>query len=226
MKFFRPEAIEMSIETRNLKAALQQIRERPKKGNFSESIELIINLRDIDMKKPEGRIQEKIQLPRSLDKKVNVCVLANGDLALRARRGGADLVLEGSEIEGLMNDKKRQRQIAKSMDSFIAEAPLMPLVGRVFGAILGPRGKMPTPVAPTVNIEEEIGRHRRTVLVRTRGQPVLQCRVGTEGMSDDDLVENAQAVLSRVAGKLKRGLRNIESVYLKTTMGASVKVKV
>jgi len=77
-----------------------------------------------------------------------------------------------------------------------------------------------------VNIEEEIGKHRRMVLVRTRGQPVLQCRVGTEDMLDDDLVENALAVLSRVAGKLKRGLRNIESVYLKTTMGASVKVKV
>lgn len=216
----------MSIETGNLKAALEELRESRKKGNFSQSIELIINLRDVDMKKPEGRIQEKIELPHSLDKKVNVCVFANGDMALRARRGGADLVLESAEIEGLMNDKKRQRQIAKSMDSFIAAAPLMPIIGRVFGAILGPRGKMPTPVAPTANIEEEIEKHRKMILIRTRGQPVLQCRVGTEGMSDDELVENVQAVLSRVAGKLKRGVKNIEAVYVKTTMGPSVKVNI
>ena len=216
----------MSIEKGSLKAALKEVRESPEKRNFNQSIELIINLRDVDMKKPEGRIQEKIELPRSLDKKVNVCVFANGDMALRARRGGADLVLESAEIEGLMNDKKRQRQIAKSMDSFIAAAPLMPIVGRVFGAILGPRGKMPTPVAPTANIEEEIGRHRRMILIRTRGQPVLQCRVGTEGMSDDELVENIQAVLSRVSGKLKRGVKNIEAVYLKTTMGPSVRVNI
>ena len=216
----------MSIEKGSLKAALKEARESPAKRNFSQSIELIINLRDVDMKKPEGRIQEKMELPRSLDKKVNVCVFANGDMALRARRGGADLVLESAEIEGLMNDKKRQRQIAKSMDSFIAAAPLMPIVGRVFGAILGPRGKMPTPVVPTANIEEEIGRHRRMILIRTRGQPVLQCRVGTEGMSDDELVENIQAVLSRVSGKLKRGVKNIEAVYVKTTMGPSVRVNI
>ena len=216
----------MSTETGNLKAALKEMRESRKKGNFNQSIELIINLRDVDMKKPEGRIQEKIELPRSLDKEVSVCVFANGDMALRARRGGADLVLESAEIEGLMNDKKRQRQIAKSMDAFIAAAPLMPLVGRVFGAILGPRGKMPTPVAPTANIEEEIGKHRKMILIRTRGQPVLQCRVGTEGMSDDELVENIQAVLSRVTGRLKRGVKNIEAVYVKTTMGPSVRVNI
>lgn len=216
----------MSIETGKLRAAFKEMREGSKKGNFNQSIELIINLRDLDMKKPEGRIEDKIELPRPLDKKVNVCVFANGDMALRARRGGADLVLEGVEIEGLTNDKKKQRQIAKNMDSFIAAAPLMPLVGRVFGPILGPRGKMPAPVAPTANIEEEIRRHRRMVLIRTRGQPVLQCRVGTEGMSDDEIIENIQAVLTRIVRRLKRGLKNVGSIHIKTTMGPSVKVSI
>ena len=216
----------MSIETGKLRAAFKEMRERSKKGNFNQSIELIINLRDLDMKKPEGRIEDKIELPRPLDKKVNICVFANGDMALRARRGGADLVLESVEIEGLTNDKKKQRQIAKNMDSFIAEAPLMPLVGRVFGPILGPRGKLPAPVAPTANIEEEIRRHRKMVLIRTRGQPVLQCRVGTEGMSDDEIIENIQAILTRIVRRLKRGLKNIGSIHIKTTMGPSVKVSI
>jgi len=216
----------MSAEAKNLKTALTQLREKTEKRSFNQSIELIISLSDIDMKKPEGRIQENIELPHSLGRKVNIGVFANGDMALRARRAGADLVLESAEIESLANDKKRQRQIANSMDSFIASAPLMPLVGRVFGAILGPRGKMPVPVAPTANIEEEIEKQKRIILVRARGQPILQCRVGSENMSDEEISENIQAVLNRIRGKLKRGTKSIDAIYIKPTMGHPVKVSI
>jgi len=216
----------MSIETNNIKSALKEAREKSKKRNFNQSVELIINLRDVDVKKPENRIQETVELPYALDKKVGVCVFADGDMALRARRAGADLVLESADIEGLMNDKKRQREIAKSMNSFIAAAPLMPLIGRVFGPILGPRGKMPTPVPPTANIEELIERHRRIVRLRARDQPVIHCRVGTASMSDDEIAENIQTVIRRIVRKLRRGIKNIDSIYVKLTMGPSVKVNI
>ncbi|HIE18369.1 TPA: 50S ribosomal protein L1, partial [Candidatus Bathyarchaeota archaeon] len=201
-----------------------EAREKSKKRNFNQSVELIINLHEVDVKKPENRIQESIELPYALDKNVGVCVFANGDMALRARRAGADLVLESTDIEGLMNDKKRQREIAKSINSFIAAAPLMPLIGRVFGPILGPRGKMPMPVPPTANIEELIERHRRIIRVRARDQPVIHCRVGTESMSDDEIAENIQTVIRRVARRLRRGIKNVDSIYVKMTMGPSVKV--
>jgi len=216
----------MSIETANIKSALKEAREKSKKRNFNQSVELIINLRDVDVKKPENRIQESIELPYALDKKVGICVFADGDLALRARRAGADLVLESADIEGLMNNKKRQREIAKSMNSFIAAAPLMPLVGRVFGPILGPRGKMPTPVPPTANIEEAIERHKRIIRIRARDQPVIHCRVGTESMSDDEIAENIQTVIRRIARRLRRGIKNIDSIYVKMTMGPPVKVNI
>ena len=216
----------MSIEINNIKSALKEAREKSKKRNFNQSVELIINLRDVDVKKPENRIQETIELPHALDKKVGVCVFANGDMALRARRAGADMVLESADIEGLMNNKKRQREIAKSINSFIAAAPLMPLIGRVFGPILGPRGKMPTPVPPTANIEELIERHRRIVRVRARDQPVIRCRVGTESMSDDEIAENIQTVIRRVTRRLRRGIKNVDSIYVKMTMGPAVKVNI
>ncbi|MBS7648490.1 MAG: 50S ribosomal protein L1 [Candidatus Bathyarchaeia archaeon] len=215
----------MSVERKRLKEALKELRDKTNKRNFNQSIELIINLQDVDISKPENRIQEVIELPHPIGKKVNVCVFASGDAALRARRAGADMVLEREEIESLAGDKKRQRQIAKQIDSFIATAPMMPIVGRVFGAILGPRGKMPTPIPPTADIEREIERHRRLVMVRTRGQPVLSCRVGTENMIDDDIIDNIEAVLRRIEGKLKRGIKNIASIYIKTSMGPPIKVK-
>ncbi len=43
-------------------------------------------------------------------------------------------------------------------------------------------------------------------------------------MADEEIAENVQAVIRRVEAKLKRGIKNIRSVSLKTTMGPSVKI--
>jgi large subunit ribosomal protein L1 len=215
----------MSLDKKALLTFVKQAKEKSKKRNFSQSIELIINLRDIDVKKPEGRIQELIELPHAVGKETKICVFASGELALKAKRAGADLVMDRRELEVLGGDKKRQRALAQTYDFFIAEAPLMPLVGKILGSALGPKGRMPTPVPPTANIAEHIKRLRKTVLVRLRGQPVLQCRVGSEEMPEEQVAENISAVLRRIEAKLKKGLKNIESIYVKTTMGQPVKMK-
>jgi len=40
-----------------------------------------------------------------------------------------------------------------------------------------------------------------------------------------DIIDNIEAVINRVEGKLGRGIRNISSIYIKATMGPSIKVK-
>lgn len=215
----------MSLDTKAIIEAVKQIREQPGKRKFNQTIELIINLRDIDMKKPEAKIQETIELPHTPSKKAKVCVIASGELALKAKKAGAELVVGNPELEALTTDKKRQKQLANNYDVFIAEAPLMPLVGRTLGSILGPRGKMPKPVPPTVDIKVQMRKLRKTVNVRLRGQPILQCAVGSEDMKDEEITGNIMAVVRRIEGRLKRGLKNIMSIHLKTTMGKPVKIK-
>jgi large subunit ribosomal protein L1 len=83
---------------------------------------------------------------------------------------------------------------------------------------------MPTPVPPNANISVELEKRRKTVQVRLRGQPILQCIVGTEDMGDNEIAENVLAVVRRLEGKLKRGIKNIRSLRLKTTMGTPVKI--
>jgi len=214
----------MSLDTKTLEA-VKQVREQTKKRKFTQSLELIINLRDIDMKKPEAKIQETIELPHTPNKKRKVCVIATGELALKAKKAGAELVIGKAELEALATDKKRQKQLANNHDVFLAEAPLMPFVGKTLGSILGPRGKMPKPIPPTADIKPQIARWRKTVNIRLRGQPVLQCAIGTEDMTDEELSENIMVVVRRLEGKLKRGLKNIMSIYLKPTMGSPVKIK-
>lgn len=216
----------MPIEQKTLLSALKEVKEKSGKRNFTQSVELILNLQDIDMKSPEGRLQENVELPYPPAEKTNkICVIATGELALKAKRANADLVLDKAELEGLAGKKKDLRKLANEYDFFIAEAPLMPLVGKVLGPALGPRGKMPIPVPPTADIESLLKKYRRTVVVRMRNQPVIQCRVGTENMKEEELAENVQAVLRVVEGKLKRGMKNIKSICIKTTMGAPVKIK-
>jgi len=214
----------MPLNMKSILDAVKEAKDKSKKRNFAQSVELVINLRDVDPKKPENKIQELIELPYPAGKESKICVIASGEMALKAKRAGANLVIERGNLEALMGDKKKQKELAKTYDFFIAEAPLMPLVGKSLGAILGPRGKMPTPVPPTANIVDQIEKHRKMVLLRMRGQPVLQCRVGNENMVDKEIAENAQVVVGRIEGKLKRGIKNIRSIHLKTTMGPQVKV--
>lgn len=215
----------MPLNTKTILDAIKEVKGKSEKRNFVQSIELVINLQDVDPKKPENRIQELIELPYPHGKENRICVVASGEMALKAKRAGADLVVKRGDLEGLMGDKKKQKELAKTYDFFIAEAPLMPIVGRSLGATLGPKGKMPTPISPTANVADQIKKHRKTVLMRLRGQPVLQCRVGNENMPDEEIAQNVEAVIRRIEGKLKRGTKNIRSIHLKTTMGSPVKVK-
>ena len=214
----------MPLNTKTILNAIKEVKDKSKKRDFIQSVELVINLQDVDPKKSGNRIQELIELPHPAGKESKICVIATGEMALKAKKAGANLVIKRGDLEALMGDKKKQKELAKTYDFFIAEAPLMPLVGKSLGATLGPRGKMPTPVPPTANIVDQIEKHRKMVLLRMRGQPVLQCRVGNENMADKEMAENIQTVVKRIEGKLKRGIKNIKSIHLKTTMGTPVKV--
>jgi large subunit ribosomal protein L1 len=216
----------MSLDTNVLLKSVKEAKSKAEKKKFTQSVELIINLRDIDMKKPESKIQESIELPYAVTKQSRICVIASGELALKARRAEADLVIERAELEALAGDKKKQKALVNDYDYFIAEAPLMPTVGRVLGAVLGPKGRMPTPVAPNANIVDLIEKQRKIVQIRLRGQPVLQCRIGTEDMPDEQIAENIETVIRRLEGKLKRGLKNIRSIIIKTAMGPPIKLTV
>jgi len=206
--------------------ALGELRKNLTKRKFSQSIDLVVRLREVDLKKPENRINETIPLPNPPEKALKICVIASGDLGTRAKAAGADMLVTRQDMDALSKDKKAARKLAQDYDFFIAEAPLMPLVGRSLGSFLGPRGKMPTPVPPSAAIDQIISNHRKMVRVRMREQPVLQCRVGTESMSDDKLVENIQAVVSRIEQKLERGFKNVGEILLKATMSKPVKISI
>jgi large subunit ribosomal protein L1 len=215
----------MPLDKKTILDAVKEAKEKSGKKKFNQTVDLILNIVEIDMKSPEGKIQEVVELPHATGKPNKVCVIASGELALKARRANADSVIERADLEGLAGKKKELRKLAEEYDIFISEAPLMPLVGRILGPVLGPRGKMPVPVAPNADIASLIAKHRKTIVVRMRNQPIIQCSVGTENMNEEELFDNIQTVLRVLEGKLKRGFKNIKLAYIKTSMGTPVKIK-
>ena len=215
----------MPLDQKTILTAVKEAREKSEKRKFNQSVELILKLQDIDMKSPEAKIQEVVELPHGLEKPNKICVIAQGELAMKAKRANADHVVERSELEGMAGKKQEMRKIANQYDFFIAEVPLMPLIGKTLGSVLGPRGKMPVPVPPSADIASLIAKHRKTVTIRLRNQPTLQSRIGMENMKDEEITDNIMAVLRVLEGKLKRGMKNIKFAYIKMAMGGPVKIK-
>lgn len=215
----------MPLDKKTVVDAVKQAKEKSGEKKFNQTVDLILNIQEVDMKAPEGKIQEVVELPHATAKPNKVVIVASGELALRARRANADKVIERADLDALAGKKKDLRKLANDYDVFISEAPLMPMVGRTLGPVLGPRGKMPIPVPPNADIDALLAKHRKTVVVRMRSQPIVQVSVGSESMSEDELWDNINAVLRVLEGRLKRGLKNIKNVYIKTAMGTPVKVK-
>jgi large subunit ribosomal protein L1 len=215
----------MPLDKKTIVDAVKEAKEKSGQKKFNQTVDLILNIQEIDMKAPEGKIQEVVELPHSTGKPNKVCVIASGELAFKARKANADRVIEKAELDGLAGKKKDLRKLASEFDVFVSEAPLMQLVGRILGPVLGPRGKLPVPVPPNADIASLIAKHRKTIVVRMRNQPIIQCSVGTENMSEEELFDNIQVVLRVLEGKLKRGLKNIKLAYIKTSMGTPVKIK-
>jgi large subunit ribosomal protein L1 len=215
----------MPLDNKTILEAIKQAKTKSGGKKFNQTVDMILDITEIDMKAPEGKIQEVVELPKPTGKPNKICVVASGEFALKARNAQADFVIERADLEGLAGKKKDLRKLAESYDIFVSEAPLMPLVGRILGPVLGPRGKMPIPVPPNADINAILARNRKTVVVRMRAQPIIQVSFGTEKMSDEDLVENAQTILRVLDGKLKRGLKNVKYVFIKTSMGEPVKIK-
>jgi large subunit ribosomal protein L1 len=208
----------------NIEEAVRQAIEAAPARKFTESVDLAINLHNIDLSQPANRIDAEIVLPHGVGKPTKIAVFAAGETALRAKSAGADRVISPDEITALAGDKRAARKIAEEYKFFIAETRYMPAIGKSLGAILGKRGKMPTPLPPTQDVAPQIARLKNIVRIRSRDRPTFHMTVGNRSMEAKEIAENVDAIVTRLEQTLKDGRQNLKSVYVKTTMGPAKRV--
>lgn len=212
----------------DVKQAIVYLKANSKKRKFAQKIDLIVNVKDLDLKKPEQQVDLFVALPKTRTKKTRICALIGPELAEQAKTNMDSIVLHDQFIQ-YAQDPKKIKKLANTCDFFIAQANIMPDVAKTFGRILGPRNKMPNPkagcvVPPNANLSVLAEKLRNTIRVLIRTQLSYKTIVGDEAENEEDVVENVMAIYSAIAHQLPAEEQNIKSVMLKLTMSAPITI--
>lgn len=199
---------------------IKEALENSNKKKFKQSVEIAINFKEIDMEKPENKLDLAVFLPKGIGKEVNIGVFAEGDIAVKAREF-SNYVLGRKEIQEY--DRRKMRKIANSCAFFMAQPELMGVLGKTWGIVLGPRGKMPQIIQQNVDFSQVIPRLKQTIKIKTKKNPTIHARIGTEEMPVEDLVENYHAIMNAIEKKIEK--TKIRSIYVKTTMGKPIRIQ-
>jgi large subunit ribosomal protein L1 len=206
--------------------ALQELR-KTKKKNFLQSVDLIITLKELNLKKPEENVDFYMSLPVNALKKRKICIFAGAELADQAKKF-CDTIITEPDFDKY--DKKAIKKLAETHDFFIAQANLMVKIASKFGRILGTRGKMPNPKAgcvipPKGNVQAVVEKLQTLILLKSKKSPVVHATIGKEDSSDEDLTKNALVVFDQVIHHLPKEIDNIKNVFIKFTMSKPVKIE-
>jgi len=216
------------MQKKEIIQALKIMREQSKERKFTQSIELIINFKDLDTKKPINQIDLKITMPNPTGKQGSgkKLLFAKTKDFIEAVKGQFDRIIEEPEIEKLK--KKEIALISTEYDILLAEGSVMIAVGKYLGQQLAPKGKMPKPIQPEKEMVEQMlktmGNVTRVTNKKGKFMPLVQIVIGNEKMTDEQLVDNAMTISEAVTKELPRKHQNIKSVYVKESMGPCIKL--
>jgi len=216
------------MDKKLLKTALAKLNDISPKRKFKQTVDLIFNFKDIDLKKTDNHIDYYAQLHFIRGKKVKVCALVGPELADSAK-DACDLVINVADFSKYAQDKKLTKKLAEEYDYFIAQATIMPKVAQNFGKVFGPRQKMPNPkagcvVPPNANLKPLVERLQKTVRIQVKQKPMFQTYIGLENTNEEELIDNAITLYNSVLQHVPQQKNNIKIIYIKHTMGPVVKL--
>jgi large subunit ribosomal protein L1 len=216
------------MQKENIKKALEELRKNSTKKKFNQSIDLVINLKELDLKKPENQVDVYTQLTHSKTKPVKTCAIIGPELMETAKEN-CDTIIIVDDFPEYQENKRKLIKLAKEHDFFIAQATIMPKIAKAFGRILGTRGKMPNPkagcvVPPKTNLKPLVDKLKKTVRLVAKTQYCIKITPGDEKMTDDQIAENIMNIYTAAIGKLSQEERNIKNILIKFTMSKPVEI--
>lgn len=190
-------------------------------ANFDESVEMHFRL-GVDGRHADQQVRGAMVLPHGTGKTKKVLVFAKGPKADEAKEAGADFV--GAEDMA----EKIQKEGWFEFDAVIATPDMMGVVGRL-GKLLGPKGLMPNPKSGTVTMDvaralDDIKAGK--VEYRLDKANIIHCIIGKKSFSEQQLVENANALISAIAKAKPSAAKGqyFKSITMAATMSPGVKI--
>ncbi len=191
------------------------------KAKFDETIELSLRL-GVDPRNADQQVRGTVVLPHGTGRVQRVLVFAKGDKAEEAKAAGADYVGEAELVDKIRNENWFEFDVA------VATPDMMGVVGRI-GRVLGPKGLMPNPKAGTVTMDvakaiSDIKAGK--VEYRVDKTAIAHCPIGKVSFSDDQLLENLNALMAAVVRAKPSAAKGVylRSLYLSATMGPSIRL--
>jgi|SRR3989344_2779886 len=206
---------------------IQYLKEHSPQRGFKQNYDLLITLKQLNIKKDADKVLIFTALPHPKGKKAKVAALIGQEL-LTTAKANCDKVILQEEFKNY--DKKAIKKMAREIDYFVAQATIMPQIAAAFGKVLGPRGKMPNPkagciVPPTADLKALVQKLHNTVRLETKTDIVIRTVVGTQDSKDEDLADNIIHVYNTVLHALPQEKNNIKKTFLKLTMGPAVDIE-
>lgn len=213
------------MDKKQILETIKQVRENSEKRKFSQSIDLVINLKQYDLKK-NGMIDKFIVLPHTKGKQLKICGLVDKDMADIAKGAFAGVVPK-DEFDSYKDNKKKIKKLVDSYDFFVAQANVMTNIAATFGRILGPKGKMPNPkagcvVGPGADLKSLAEKLQKTVRLRAIKELSIKASIANESMKDEEIADNVLAIYNNIIHSLPAEAQNIRGVGIKVTMGPLV----
>ena len=215
------------MDKKEIAKALKEARNLSKKRKFSQSVDLIVKLKDLDLKKTENQVEFFISLPHNRGKKIKVCALIGPELMEEGKN--MDHSIQVDKFAEIAKDKKAVKKLASEYDLFVAQANVMPKVASAFGRVFGPRGKMPNPkagcvVPPKGALKPVYEKLQNTLKVSAKVTPLFMCSVGKEDQNEQELIDNILSIYNGLIHHLPKEKNNIKQMLLKLTMGKPVEL--
>merc|ERR550525_408627 len=200
------------------------LRSMIKPRKFRESVELQVGLKDYDPTK-DKRFVGSVRLPNVPRPSLKICLIADAKHAEEAAKGKLDIDVKSlDELKTFNKDKKLVKKWAKQYALLLASDTVLKKVPVVVGPILTRINRFPTVVSHKESLAQKVVDTRASVKFQLKKVTCLATAVGHVNMTDDELKSNIMMALNFLASLLKKGWHNIKTIYIKSTMSASIKL--
>jgi len=194
------------------------------RAKFDETVELHLRTNS-DPRHADQLVRGVALMPHGLGKEIRVLVFAAGEAATAAQRAGADFVGDDDLV-------KKIEDGWVEFDVAMATPDIMGKISRL-GRVLGRRGLMPNPRAGTVVQPQDFARaiqeaKQGRIEFRLDRTAIIHVPLGKVSFETQKLLENMNALLDTVIKARPSAVKGqfIQTAYLTTTMGPSIKLDV
>ncbi len=214
------------MNIKDVEKKVKELRSSSKKRNFPQTFDLIVNLQNLDLKRPDHKVDLGINLQSNIKaKKLKICAVI--DHGISDAEAVFDKVIYVDELASLKGNMKEIRKITHEFDKFVVQSNHMAVFAQLLGRYLGPMGKMPSPklgmvIGPKTVLSDLYDKIQKTVHFQTRKNLVLQSAIGSELDSDELVAKNIIHVYESLIHSLPNHEHNIKNFGLKLTMSSVV----